>query len=441
MTSDKNRSLLNYVNQAIAGDPSAMVSGMEQKDTPGREGEHLPRIALITTVYRPGSHADKVGSKFFLGIPTDEEVESPGVQIVSVWIDQMGDDDLGARMSERNGARLCSTIAEALTLGGDQLAVDGVLYIGEHGDYPMSRLGVKMYPRLNHLEQIFRVFDATGSCVPVFSDKYIANSWLDAKWIYDRSVDLEVPLMAGSSLPYCRRNPVLDHPVGTTISEAVAIGPGDLDSYGIHILEMLQCMVERRSGGETGVFAVQGLKGDAVWKAIDDGDISSELLEAACERIPDKPGRHMRDVVRDPVALRIRYNDGLKAAILILDEYVNSSLVYAARTADKTVATEFSLSPPPVNAHFSYLALNIREFFRNGGHPPVQIERNLLTNGVLDMGFRSLVLGRGAERKTPFLDIAYTVEDSYAIWPESPQAKGPSLGPWPPEGYDFLRET
>ncbi|MGM0507412.1 MAG: hypothetical protein ACQER4_09540 [Bacteroidota bacterium] len=427
------------MNPAIAGDPSAIKPVTERNFVVGRRGEYLPRIALITTVYRPGSHADKVGSKFFLGIPTDEEVESPGVQIVSVWIDQTGDDDLGAEMAERNGARLCSTIEEALTLGGDGLAVDGVLYIGEHGDYPKSRLGVKMQPRLNHLEQIFRVFDATGCSVPVFSDKYIANSWLDAKWVYDRSMDLGVPLMAGSSLPYCRRNPVLDHPLGTTITEAVAIGPGDLDSYGIHILEMLQCMVERRSGGETGVYSVQGLKGDAVWKAIDAGEISMELLEEACKRIPDRSDEQMRDVVRDPVALRIRYNDGLEAAILILDEYVNSSLVYAARADDEMVATEFKLSPPPVNAHFSYMALNIREFFQNGGRPPVQIERNLLTNGVLDMGFRSLVLGKGTERRTPFLDMAYTVEEGHAVWPQSPLAKGPSLGPWPPEGYEFLR--
>lgn len=441
MTSDKKQFLPNYVNRAVFGDPSGLVSVMERKKTVEGGEEALPRIALITTVYRPGSHADKVGSKFFLGIPTDDEIEDPGVEIVSVWIDQMGEDDLGAKMSEKRGARLCRTIEEALTLGEDRLAVDGVLYIGEHGDYPTSRLGVTMNPRLIHLAQIFRVFDATGSSVPVFSDKYIANSWLDAKWVYDRSIDLDVPMMAGSSLPYCRRNPVLDHPLETPISEAVAIGPGDLDSYGIHILEMLQCMVERRSGGETGVFSVQGLKGDAVWKAIDSGEISGELLEAACERIPDKTDQPMRDVVRDPVALRIRYNDGLETAILILDEYVNSSLLYAARMPDETVSTEFLLSPPPVNAHFSYMALNIREFFRTGGQPPVPIERNLLTNGILDMAFRSLVLGRGEERRTPFLDITYRVEENRAIWPESPQARGPSVGPWPPEGFEFLQGT
>src|SRR5438045_6021577 len=30
----------------------------------------------------------------------------------------------------------------------------------------------------------------------------------------------------------------------------------------------LQCMAERRKGGETGVRAVQGLRGDAVWQAM-----------------------------------------------------------------------------------------------------------------------------------------------------------------------------
>lgn len=38
------------------------------------------------------------------------------------------------------------SIAEALCLGGDKLAVDGVLLIGEHGTYPKNEAGMTLYP-------------------------------------------------------------------------------------------------------------------------------------------------------------------------------------------------------------------------------------------------------------------------------------------------------
>ncbi len=110
-----------------------------------------------------------------------------------------------------NNTPLYPTIAEALTLGGDKLAVDAVIYIGEHGDYPNSRLGVKMY-RAHELPRTdLQGFDASNRSVPLFSDKHLARSWLDSKWVYDRAQELNVPMMAGSSLPYCWRDPMLVH--------------------------------------------------------------------------------------------------------------------------------------------------------------------------------------------------------------------------------------
>lgn len=434
-------SINNIQSSGIDTGDSTMTPESEKKgSTLTSSSVRKPRVALITNIYRPGAHADKIGTKFFLGIPTDEGLISPDVEIVSIWIDQIGSNDIGNRMAEMNNAKVYPTIAEALTLGSNKLAVDAVIYIGEHGTYPQSRLGVTMYPRLNHLEQIFRVFDFSNEYVPVFSDKYLAYSWLDSKWIYDRAKELNVPMMAGSSLPYCRRDPVLEHPIGTEITEAVAIGGGELDSYGIHTLEMLQCMIERRAGGETGVETVQGLKGDAVWRAIDTGEISLELVESACNKIKGKTAGSMRELVIEPSAILIQYNDGLKAVMLTLDGYVNSSWGYSARADGETVATEFILSPGPIFAHFSYQALNIQRFIKTGGKPPVPIERNLLTNGILDMGIRSIMLKAGKVIKTPFLDMHYTAEDGYAIWPKNSVPTGNSIGPWPPKGYEFIMD-
>ena len=220
----------------------AMAKVIEQSsDKPASEQK---TVALIANIYRNSAHADVIATKLFAGIPTDDGMVAPQVKIVSVWIDQIGDNDTGVRIAGMNGAKMYDTIAGALTLGGEKLAVDAVIYVGEHGDYDKSRYGIKMYPRMNYLEQIFRVFDASNKSVPLFNDKHLAYSWLDSKWVYDRAKELNVPMMAGSSLPFCWRDQPLEHPLGVKITEAVAIGYASLDAYGFHVAEILQCMVE-----------------------------------------------------------------------------------------------------------------------------------------------------------------------------------------------------
>ena len=400
----------------------------------GRDG--LKTVAFICNTYWNLSHADVIGTKLFVGLPTDEGMIPPEVKIVSMWIDQIGANDTGVRIARMNGAVVYPTISEALTLGGDKLAVDGVIYIGEHGEYSKNRFGEPMYPRMNYLEQIFRVFDASNKSVPVYSDKHLSYSWLDSKWIYDRAKELNVPMMAGSSIPYCWRDPAFEHPIGTKITEAVAIGFSGLTSYGFHACEMLQCMVERRFGGETGVASVQGLMGDAVWEAMDSGKISEKLVIAACDNIKGKATGSLRELVREPKGVIIQYNDGLKGAVLLLEEYVNSHWAYAAIADGKTVGTEFVIDEPSMlHSHFSYLALNIEKLIATG-KPPAPIERTLLTSGIMDMGVRSIVEGSRV-KETPFLNIHYTAKGFHPIRPTHLRPTGQSLGPWPPKGYEF----
>ena len=399
----------------------------------GQDG--IKKIAFITHTYRNGVHADVIGTKLFLGIPTDDGMVAPQVKIVSVYIEQVGADDTGIKIAAMNDVPVYPTVEEALTLGGDKLAVDAVVYVGEHGEYPYNRLGMKLYPRMNYLERIFRVFDASNRSVPVFTDKALSYSWLDSKWIYDRAKELNVPFMAGSSLPYCWRDKPLEHPIGAKIKEAVAIGYLSLDAYGFHVTEILQCMVERRAGGETGVKSVEGLKGDDVWKAIDSGKISQKLVDAACDTIKGKAIGNMRDIVKMPYAVIVKYKDGTKGAVVTLDQYVNEGWAYAAKIGKNSVATEFVLDHSMSYSHFSYLTLNIQKFIVSG-NPTAPIERNLLTSGIIDMGIRSLTEGK--IRETPFLDIKYSPIGYEPIRPTAPRPTGQSIGPWPPKGYEFI---
>ena len=53
-------------------------------------------------------------------------------------------------------------------------------------------------------------------------------------------------------------------PHGAPVEEMLSVAVGGMDSYDFHALETIQCMAERRAGGETGVAAVQGL----LWQAL-----------------------------------------------------------------------------------------------------------------------------------------------------------------------------
>ena len=188
----------------------------------------------------------------------------------------------------------------------------------------MPRLPAVSDPRKYFMEAICGVMSTSGRSVPIFCDKHLSYNWHDAKWMVDRARELGAPFMAGSSLVLAWRKPWLEHPLGTVIEEAVAIGYSGLDIYGFHALEALQCMVERRAGGEVGIAAVQCLEGDAVWEAAAMGRWSMALAEAACDCIDGKPEGGMVANTTQPTVFMIEYRDGFNAAVLMLEGYVQS---------------------------------------------------------------------------------------------------------------------
>jgi hypothetical protein len=125
-------------------------------------------------------------------------------------------EDLGTGFAKKYGVRLCGSIAEALCLGGADVAVDGILAIGEHGDYPVNDKGQKLYPRRHFWEQITGVLSTSPrrSQIPIFTDKHLAVTWEDAAWIYRTGKELGLVHMAGSSVPVYHRDPWLEHPLG-----------------------------------------------------------------------------------------------------------------------------------------------------------------------------------------------------------------------------------
>ena len=388
------------------------------------------RIAAIVTTFFPNSHAGVLVTKFLRGFPTDEGLIAPRTQVAALFIDQIHSRDIGLQLAYEHTIPVYESIRAALTLGGAELAVDAVLLIGEHGDYPVTRLGQEMVPRRYFFEQISAVIAEAGRPIPVFSDKHLAYRWADACWMVETAQTWGIPLWAGSSLPVAWRRPQWEHPLGAPLTQALTIGFHMLERYGFHALESLQCQVERRAGGETGVRAVQCLAGAAVWQAAAEGRWSTALADRALGAIEDGPGRLDPAQVADPHVFLIDYTDGLQGAVLMLGDtgYVQK-FAYAGQHGQTIDALEYHIDRGPSHATFSYLGLNIEDFFLSGV-PPTPLERTYLTTGILEAALISKANG-GAQVETPHLAIAYSPATTPCRRPTGERPTGACLEPWP----------
>ena len=214
-------------------------------------------------------------------------------------------------------------------------------------------------------------------------------------------------------MPVAWRSPPLDLPLDCQIEQALAVGYGGLESYGFHAVEMLQCMVERRKGGETGVASVRSVQGDAIWEAEKQGLWSRPLLEAALATIPgNKPGKPEERLSKSAAFYLIEYRDGLKATVAMASGLA-SGFAFAAKlkSEPQPQATCFQLQEAAPFGHFEHLLRAIEHMVQTG-KPAYPVERTLLTTGILDTAMHSLVEGQ-MRRETPFLDIRYAPVD----WP------------------------
>ena len=336
----------------------------------------------------------------------NDKYHEPPADIVSLFVQQEHKADISRRLSKAYGFPIVPTIQDALTLGGRELDVDGVLLIGEHGDYPTNVKNQKLYPRHRFMEQVVQVFRRSGRSVPVFNDKHLSYDWTKSKQMYDWSRELDFPLMAGSSVSVTFRRPELDFPLETDLEEGLAADGGWVADGGLfHILETLQCFAERRRGGETGVRAVQLLAGDGVWKAAEEGRWNRRLLDAALargERV--RPGRP-EEIVKRPVACLLEYNDGFRGTALGLGGLVSEYLAAVKIKGRARPAATLCYIPRENSNNFSPLVDAIGRMFTTG-KTDYAVERTLLTSGALSFLMDSWYQGQ-QRLETPMLNIRY----------------------------------
>src|SRR6187431_3222244 len=135
------------------------------------------RIACISSTYHVRSHSDNFITRFFEGYWVHERYYEPQFQVASLWMDQIHPGDIGGRLAQAYGVKRATSIADALTLGTGKLAVDGVVLVCEHGNYPHNEKQQQLYPRYEFFEQVVKVFKDSGRSCPVFVDKHLSYDW------------------------------------------------------------------------------------------------------------------------------------------------------------------------------------------------------------------------------------------------------------------------
>jgi hypothetical protein len=395
---------------ALVGVP-LLAAGQAWGDQPRRR----PRIAVIYTVCFHRSHAHVLLENFLTPFLFNGTVHKPTVEVVSLYADQRSRaknaPDLTDEVARRFRVPVYPTIDAALTLGGRELAVDGVLAIGEHGNYPLSKLGVREYPRKRFFDEIVATMRRSNRFVPLFNDKHLSYRWDWAREMYDTSRRHQIPFMAGSSVPLSQRRPPLSLPANCAIEEAVSIHGGPFESYDFHGIEVLLAFLEARRGGETGVTQVEFLAGDALFQAARQGHWSMDLARAAMraelgDQVPDIT-RPINQVQAHGILLTLR--DGTKATVLKLGASA-TRWNFACRLSGERQprSTSHYVGPWRNRCLFMALAHAIQQFFVTRV-APYPVERTLLATGILEAAVRSR---GGAERiATPHLALAYQPRD------------------------------
>lgn len=387
---------------------------------PALAGEpRRPRVAVIYTSCYHRSHAHVILENFLTPYLFNGKLTQPTVEVVSLYADQRRGSgklpDLTDDIVRQFKVPVHKTIADALTLGGKDLAVDGVVSIGEHGNYPTNKFGVREYPRKRFFDEIVAVMRRSNRFVPLFNDKHLSYRWDWSREMVDTCQKHRIPFMAGSSVPLSQRIPDMNLPANCVIEEAVSVHGGPFEIYDFHGLEVLQAFVESRKGGETGVTHIEFLPREELFRAEKAGRWSLDLARAAMRT---EFGDKLPDITRpingvEPWGILVTYRDGTKGTMLKLG-YSGTRWNFACKlSGEKNVrATRHYVGPWNNRCLFMALSNAIQRFLvtRTSPYP---VERTLLATGALEAAVRSRAEGRRLE--TPHLNIAYAAQDYRAV--------------------------
>ena len=376
-----------------------------------QQPQKRPRIACLVSYWGlPTSHADWIVNKLIDGYWWQGAYTPSRVDVVSVYMHQLDTSLLGQKVCRAKNIPIFKTVGEAVTLGGKELAVDGVVIVAEHGNYPTDLKGHWLLPRWWVYQQVVHVFEASGRSVPIFNDKHLSYNWDDAKWMFDKSRELKFPLTGGSSIPTYFRTPEIDIAAGTPIRNSIVVGAAPDEGAISHCVDVLQVFHDRRRGGETGVRSVQSIRGPEVWQWVARTPWANHLLEAVRTQFKLEPGHFQQE--QRPAVCIVEYNDGTNGAVI---GGSGVGWTYAGEIEGQGQPTILSMLgwPGPIS---QYHAANAHEHWITEmmvtGKEPFNAERLLLSTGIVNhymdsnwQNGRYSAVGRRIE--TPYMNQSY----------------------------------
>lgn len=388
----------------------AAVTGISTS-TSASQPQKKPRIACLVSYWgEPRSHADWIITKLIDGYWWEGAHMASRVDVVAIYIHQLPESKLGQKIGKVKNIPIFNTVTEAVTLGGKELAVDGVVIIAEHGEYPVNLKGQWMLPRWWIFQQVVKVFEKSKRSVPVFNDKHLSYSWDEAKWIYDKSRELKFALTGGSSIPTYFRKPEIELEMNTPLKTSIVVGDTADEGALFHCVDLLQAFVERRKGGETGVSAVQCIRGLETWEWLKRNPWADKLLESVRTKFELKPGHFQKEKI--PNVCIIDYNDGTRAAVISGN---GVGWTYAGEISGQGDPTIISVSGWP-GPFAQYHASNAQPHWITEmmvtGKEPFNAERLLLSTGITSYNMDSnwengKFTAVGRRILTPFMNMSY----------------------------------
>jgi hypothetical protein len=391
-------------------------------------GEARKKLAAIAASCALRSPADNLITRFLEGYWLDNDFHQSPCEIASVYVDRIAAGDIAHRLAAAYQFPVMPSISDALTLGTGNLAVDGVLLVGESGVSPAHTSTPARDLRFEFFAQVVAAFKKFGRSVPVFCAGYLSDNWDHVWQSYQWSRELGFPLMAGSTPAVTFRRPEVDYPLpsgfddallgdqvhhndplGVDFADALIIAPGVWSSQTLFAsVELLQAFIERRRAGESGIRSIDCRVGQDAWRAAEKGRWSKDLMLAAGGR-SETPGDGPQKGMEDAVVWLIEYHGGTRGAILSLGDFIREYLAAFSLKGREETDSTLCYTPADSGNDYSMLVHGIEQMMTTQA-APVPAERAVLASGAMAV-MREAALARGRRVETPMLRIAYVAPE------------------------------